>query len=152
MAKYDLITELNLVRGANQTLSGTTPNASAAIDTQGYQGLVVYLQTHAVTDAGTASGFTMRLQHSDTLVGASFVDCTADDLLPNSGGTTTVTVTSDTDDNINAGGIGYVGNRRYVRAVITGTTLTDAVVNVLFVRGRPHLAPVATIGATTATT
>ncbi len=152
MAKYDLITDLNHVQGALQTLSGTTPNASAAIDMQGYQGLVVYARTHTVTDAGTAAGFTMKLQHSDTLVGASFVDCTADDLLANSAGGTTLTVTADTDDNVLMGGVGYCGNRRYVRAVFTGTTATDAVVNIMAIRGRPHFAPVATTGTTTATT
>lgn len=152
MSSYDIISDMNLTRGANQTLSGTTQNNSALIDMKGWSALTVYLYTHTVTDAGTAAGFTMKLQHSDSTAAASFVDVTAADLVPNSAGGTTVSVLNDTDDNILAGGVGYVGNRRYVRAAITGTTATDAVVNVEFVRARPATRPVATTGSTTAAT
>lgn len=148
MGMQDILSDLNLTLGANQTLSGVTPNNSALIDMLGYQALTAYLMTGTVTDAGDALGFTMKLQHSDSTVAATFVDVPADNV---SG---TVTVTSDTADNIAAGGVRYVGNRRYVRAVITGTTGTNAVVSVLFLRGKPSSAsgPVATIGATTAAT
>jgi hypothetical protein len=143
----DLLKNTTLVRGANQTLSGVTPNNSALIDTKGYSGLTVYLATGAVTDAGTADGFTMKLQHSDSTLGTSFVDVPADEL-----NGSTVSVLLDTDDNIIAGGIGYVGNKRYVRAVVTGTTDTDAVVNVIGHLGKPHQAPAAEVGATVAAT
>lgn len=148
----DLISNMQVIRGAVQTLSGVTPNNSALIDRKGYDGLTVYLETGTVTDAGTASGFTMKLQHSDTTAAADFVDVPTDGLLENSDGNTTITVTSDTADNIMAGGVGYVGAKRYVRAVVTGTTGTDAAVQILAVLGKPHQAPVATVGATTAAT
>jgi hypothetical protein len=148
MASIDIINDLNLTRGANQTLSGVTPNNSALIDMQGWEALTVYLETGAVTDAGTADGFTMKLQHSDTTAAADFVDCAAAEVIG-----ANVTVTSDTDDTIVKGGIGYRGDKRYVRAVITGTTDTDAAVHVLFLRGRSSTSrPVPTIGATTAAT
>ena len=143
---FDILSELNLTRGANQTLSGTTPNNSALIDMQGWNALIVYLRTAAVTDAGAAAGFTMKLQHSDSTVAGTFVDVPAGQV---SGA---VSVTSDDDDNKAIGGIRYVGNRRYVRAVITGTADTNAVVYVDFLRGRPATSPVASIGATTAAT
>lgn len=143
----DLISNNQFVRGANQTLSGTTPNASALIDTRGFSGATLYLMTGAVTDAGTTAGFTMKLQHSDTTAAADFVDVPAAQKLGDD-----LTVTSDDDDNILVGGIGYVGIKRYVRAVITGTTGTNAVVNVLAHLGKPHRAPVAAVGATTAAT
>lgn len=145
---FDIVSDLNLTRGANQTLSGVTPNASALIDMQGYNALTVYLMTSTVTDAGDADGFTMKLQHSDTTAAADFVDCTAAEV-----NGANVTVTSNDDDSIAKGGIGYRGNKRYVRAVITGTTGTNAIVYVLFLRGHPGVsAPVAAIGATTAAT
>lgn len=151
---FDIISELNLTQGANQTLSGTTANGSAAIDMQGYEALTVYLQTGTVTDAGAAAGFTAVIQHSDTLVGTDFVTCTADQLIANSAGATTIAVTSDDDDDITKGGVGYRGGKRYVRVLVTGTTGTNAVVRALFLRGKPSStsAPVATVGATSATT
>lgn len=145
---FDIISDLNLTKGANQTLSGVTPNNSALIDMQGWSALSVYLSTGAVTDAGDANGFTMKLQHSDTTVAGTFVDCTADEIIG-----ANVQVTSDDDDSILKGGIGYRGGKRYVRAVITGTTGTNAVVYVQFLRGRSTTTrPVPAIGATTAAT
>jgi hypothetical protein len=145
----DILSNLQYVRGANQTLSGTTANASEAIDRRGFDALSVILMTGAVTDAGAAAGFTMKLQHSDTLVGTEFVDVTADEMV---NGIQTLTVTSDDDDSIAVGAVGYLGGKRYVRAVITGTADTDAVVYVIGALGKPHRAPVAAIGATVATT
>lgn len=146
----DIYSGLNVTRNVNQTLSGTTANATALIDRQGYEALSVLLSTATVTDAGTASGFTMKLQHSDTTVATDFVDCASTEVF----GNTTLTVTADTDDDKDIGLIGYRGGKRYVRAVITGTTNTDAVCVVRFLRGRPANAsqPVTTIGSTTAST
>ena len=143
----DLISNNNMTRGALQTLSGTTPNASALIDMQGFAGLTAYLLTGTVTDAGDTAGFTMKLQHSDSVVGTSFVDVPADELIGS-----TVSVTADTQDDAVVGGIGYAGKNRYVRAVLTGTTGTNAIVSVLFHRGKPRTAPVASVGTTTAST
>jgi hypothetical protein len=146
---FDILSDLNLTRGANQTLSGVTPNASAAVDMKGWEALTAYLETGVVTVAGVA-GFTMKLQHSDSLVGSSFVDVPA--ALVKVGGS--VTVAADTDDTLVSGGIAYLGNLRYVRAVFTGTTNTNAVVHVMFLRGRSSSIsrPVPTVGATVATT
>lgn len=144
---YDIISDCNLTRGADQTLSGTTPNNSALIDMQGFHALTVYLETGAVTDAGAAAGFSMKLQHSDTTAASAFEDAPASDVIG-----ANVAVTSDDDDTVLAGGIGYVGTKRYVRAVITGTSGTNAVVHALFLRGRAASRAVATIGATTAAT
>jgi len=148
MAYFDILAGLNLTRGANQTLSGTTPNNSALIDMQGWEGLAVWLNTNTVTVAGTA-GFTMKLQHADVTTAGSFVDVPADEV----SGTTSLTADTD-DDKLAPAGIRYNGSKRYVRAVITGTTNTNAVVNVWFLRGRPTQVskPVSTVGATTAAT
>jgi hypothetical protein len=148
----DMISNQTILRGAPQTLSGVTANNSALIDRRGYSSVTVYLATDAVTDAGTSAGFTMKLQHSDTTVGTDFVDVPAAGLVAGLSGSTTVTVTLDTADNVIAGGVGYVAGKRYVRGVVTGTTGTDAIVNVLAVLGKPSQAPATIVGATTAAT
>ena len=142
----DGLSNTQVIRGADQTLSGVTANASAAFDVRGFDTAVFDLETGVVTDAGTASGFTMVLQHSDTLVGTDFV------AVPDGQFSGTATVTDDASDKVIAGSIGYLGGKRYVRGVITGTTGTDAVVNVRGNLGKPHRAPVTRIGATIATT
>ena len=148
----DMISNQTILRGAPQTLSGVTANNSALIDRRGYSSVTVYLATDAVTDAGTSAGFTMKLQHSDTTVDTDFVDVPAAGLVAGLSGSTTVTVTLDTADNVIAGGVGYVAGKRYVRGVVTGTTGTDAIVNVLAVLGKPSQAPATIVGATTAAT
>jgi hypothetical protein len=155
MAKFDLISDLTEVLGAVQTLSGTTPNNSALFDTRGYGSVRISLETGTVTDAGTTAGFTLKLQESDTVVGTDFTDVAAADILPAKGSSaTTITVTTDGANGIIAGTLGYVGSKRYVRAVLTGTTGTNATVQVRGLLGHPSSAsgPVTSIGATTAST
>lgn len=148
----DMISNQQLIQGAVQTLSGTTANNSALIDRRGFDALSVFLQTGTVTDAGTASGYTMKLQHSDSTAAATFADVDTAELKAGSGGTTTITGTTDAQNGVTLGGIGYLGNKRYVRAVITGTTGTNATVNILAVLEKPHRSPTTTVGATTAAT
>jgi hypothetical protein len=143
----DLLSNNQLVFQPIQTLSGTTPNNSALFDTRGFDGLTVYLTTNTVTDAGDATGFTMKLQHSDTTAAASFVDVPADEFIG-----TNPQATLDTADNVLVGAVGYLGIKRYVRAVVTGSALTDAVVQVLGHLGKPSIAPVAAVGASVAAT
>jgi hypothetical protein len=148
----DSLSNTRLTRAANQTLSGTTANASDLFDRRGFGSLTVYLETGTVTDAGTASGFTMKLQHSDTTATGDFVDVGDSEVVPNSGGLRTITVTSDADDNLFINGLGYVGEKRYVRGLTTGTTGTSAVINLVGIFGHPSQAPTTTIVAPTAST
>lgn len=141
----DGLSNIQEVKAANQTLSGATPNNSQAFDVQGFSRARFSLQTGTVTAAGTA-GFTFKLQHSDTLVGASFTDVPAGEFLG-----TAATVTSNDDDDIIAGSLAYVGNKRYVRAVVTGSTNANAVVHVRAVLTTPARAVVAPVGAALAT-
>lgn len=143
----DGLSNTQIVRAANQTLSGTTANNSQAFDMRGFGSAAFDLHTATVTDAGAADGFTMKLQHSDTLAAADFVDVPAAEFI----GTAPV-VDDDGDDNIVAGGLGYVGAKRYVRAVLTGTSGTNAVAFIVATLGKPHRAPVARVGSASATT
>lgn len=149
----DMKNVLNFVRMGGATLSGATPANTSLVDMQGYEGLTVALLNATVTVSGTG-GFTLKLQHSDSTVAGSFVDCTANDVIPTAAGAITISSTADTDDDIFVNSIGYRGNRRYVRAVVTGTTNTNAVVVVIGVRA-PNgnaSAPVAAVTAPTAAT
>lgn len=143
----DIVSNMQMVLGAPQTLSGVTPNPSALFDTRGFDALTIYTVTGTITDAGDANGFTMRLQHSDSTTASSFVDVPAAEFIG-----PVESVLLDTDDNVIKGGIGYLGSRRYVRAIYVGTTGTNAVVQALGVLGKPHRAPVAEVGATVAAT
>lgn len=144
----------SLIRMGGATLSGTTPYNSNLADMRGYEALTVALQTLTVTDAGTASGFTLKLQHSDSTATGTFVDCTTNEVIPTSAGAITIAVTADTDDDLIKDTIGYRGNKRYVRAVVTGTTLTDAGVLILGVLSANSnaSAPVPAVVASTAAT
>ena len=144
---FDMKSDLQLVRMGGATLSGTTPANTSLVDMQGFSALTVALTTGTVTDAGAAAGFTLKLQHSDTTVGTDFVDCAASDVIG-----ANLTVTSDADDDKAIGTIGYRGNKRYVRAVITGTALTDAVVVVFGIKERAATRAVTAIAAPVAAT
>jgi hypothetical protein len=144
---FDMKSDLQLVRMGGATLSGTTPANTSLIDMQGFSALTVALTTGTVTDAGTAAGFTLKLQHSDTTVGTDFVDCATSDVIG-----ANLAVTEDADDDKAIGTIGYRGNKRYVRAVITGTTGTDAVVVVFGIKERAATRAVTAIAAAVAAT
>ena len=144
---FDMKSDLQLVRMGGATLSGTTPANTSLIDMQGFNALTVALTTGTVTDAGTASGFTLKLQHSDTTAAGDFVDCTSDEVIGEN-----LTVTSDDDDDSVIGTIGYRGNKRYVRAVVTGTTGTNAVVVVMGIKERAALRAVEPVADATSAT
>ncbi len=149
MAVFDMKSDVSIIRNAAQTLAGTTANNTSLCDMLGYESLTVLLSTLTVTDAGAAAGFSMKLQHSDTTAASSMVDCTSDEVIG-----AALSVTSDASDNVDVGTQGYRGLKRYVRAVLTGTAATDAIVEVRFIRGHTSSVsrPVTAIGAVTAAT
>lgn len=149
----DMKNMINLVRMGGATLSGVTPANTSLVDMQGYEGLTVVLQNGTVTTSGS-TGFTLKLQHSDTTVAANFVDVPAAQIIPTAAGATTITSSLDADDDILINSIGYRGPRRYVRAVVTGSTGTAAVVVVLGIRApnSSASAPVAAVTLPTAAT
>ena len=140
---------LQIVHLGTLTLSGTTPAASAWVDTRGYDECTILLSTNTVTDAGTASGFTATGQHSDLTTAASAAAIVAADTMD---GTITVTVTADADDNKDIGAVGYIGSKRYVRFNVVGTTGTDAAVVVRAILGKSAREPATLIGASVAAT
>ena len=138
MHKIDMRSETTVAFGISATLSGTTPSAGNIVDVSDYQAATFMFQTGAVTDAGDATGFTVQIQESDTTAGASFTAVADADLV---GLETALTVTLDAADSIAIGCIGYIGSRRYVRAVVTGSTGTNAIVDGVWALQKPRYSP-----------
>jgi hypothetical protein len=149
MPNRDGKSALQVVHLGNLTLSGTTPANSDLVDMRDFDKATFLVVANTVTDAGTAAGFATEVQEGDTTAGAGFTavaDAELSDL------ESTLTVTSDSADNTIAGGIGYVGNSRYARLVLTGTTGTDADVSVLCILSKAHAQPPTFVGAAVSAT
>lgn len=150
MAMFDTVNSSSWVLLGKLTLSGTSTVTTSLVDLQGYNACDLAFINATVTDAGTASGFTVKLQEADVTTGTSFTDVAAADAV---NGTVTTTTTADTDDDKLTAVLGYVGNKRYVRASATGTTLSDAVVYVMARRSRSSVSrPNTIVGTATAAT
>ena len=146
----DNISDIQVVHLGSLTLAGATPNASPWVDLLGYDSATIEIMTETVTDAGTAAGFTGTVQEADDTLAAS-----ATDILPVSSvdqTTVATTVTADTADNIIAGAIGYIGNKRYIRVNFVGSTGTNANVIVIARVANAARLPVVHIGASVAAT
>lgn len=130
MPHNDLRTDLIAAKGISATLSGATPAKGNIVDLQGIKSATFVEQTGTVTDAGTASGFSTEIQESDTTADGDFTAVADADLI---GLESALTVTSDSADDDIIGTIGYRGSKRYVRAVVTGTTGSNAVVNGIWI-------------------
>ncbi len=149
MAQRDGISELQLVHLGNLTLSGTSSVASAWVDSREFDKVTLVPLVNTVTDAGTADGFSFEVQESNTTAAS---DATAVADLELKGSESDLTVTSDSADNSVAGGIGYLGSKRYVRLVATGTTGTDADVTILAINGDANYEPRTFVGTSVAAT
>ena len=145
----DMISNLQTTDLSTDTLAGVTPNASTWLDTLGFSGAAIELMTGAVTDAGTAAGFTATLQHSDTTEAA---DAVTGPTAETTNAVNSLTVTADGDDNIVVGVLGYNGAKRYIRLNYVGTTGTDAIVRTVGRMGKPHTAPTTYVGTSVAAT
>lgn len=150
MAKFDTVNDSSWVLLGKITLNGTAAVASAAVDLQGFNAADIAFLNAAITDAGAAAGFTVKLQESDALVGTGFTDVATAYAV---NGAVTTTTTVDTDDDKLTAVLGYVGGKRYLRAVATGTTASAGDVYVLARRSRSSVSrPNTIVGASTATT
>lgn len=138
MHKMDMRSETTTAFGISATLSGATPSAGNIVDVTDYAAATFLYQTGAVTDAGAAAGFSVEIQESDTTAAADFSAVADADLV---GTEASLAVTDDGTDSVAIGSIGYIGTKKYVRAVVTGTTGTNAVVNGVWALQAPRYAP-----------
>jgi hypothetical protein len=138
MHMTDMRSNTTIGFGLNATLSGTTPAVGNIVDLADYSQATFALITGTVTDAGDAAGFSTVIQESNTTANADFTAVADADLI---GLESDIQVTLDTADGVAVGCVGYKGSKRYVRAVITGTTGTNAVVAGVWVLQGPRYAP-----------
>lgn len=107
------------------TLKGGT------VDTQGFGPALLAITTGAIAGSGD---YSIALQHSNTTTDGDFANVTVADLL----GTLPTTLAENTTYRQ-----GYIGKRRYVRAVITKASGTSIAAGAVFVLSDPAIAPVA---------
>lgn len=145
----DMRSQTTVAFGISATLSGATPAKGNIVDRTDYQSATFAFQTGVVTDAGDATGFTVQIQESDTTADADFTAVADADLI---GLETDLTVVLDTADSVAIGCLGYKGNKKYVRAVVTGSTGSNAVVNGTWILQGPRYAPKGNAAANIAAT
>lgn len=138
MANRDGKTSLTIATGINATLSGATPAKGNIADLQGFESATFALLRGTVTDAGDANGIVIEIQESDTTADTAFTAVSDTNLI---GLETALSILVDTSDNEPVGTIGYVGNKRYVRAVATGSTGTNAAIYGVWLLNNPSIAP-----------
>lgn len=138
MHKTDMRSETTIAHGILATLSGTTPATGNIVDLADYSAATFALITGTVTDAGTVDGITFVVQESATTASADFTSVADADLVGLESG---LAITLDTADGVAVGSIGYIGNKRYVRVVATGTTNTAATIAAVWLLQKPRYAP-----------
>ena len=119
----------------------TTTKTSSAIDLQGHNSLSVLFSIGQSGDTLSGSVFwTLKLQHSDD--DSSYADLAASDV---STGSTTIVVNSMSLDET-VYGIGYIGNKRYLKGVATptGTHTVGTPIGIIALTGASAYRPVVT--------
>lgn len=121
----------------NKTVASLEPAVQAAtlkgetVDTRGFGSALMVISTGAIVSAGL---YDVKMQESDTTTDGDFTDVAAADRL----GTLPAGLAASTVYRQ-----GYIGKKRYVRAVITKQSGTSIAAGAVFVLGHPALAPVA---------
>jgi hypothetical protein len=138
-----------VVHLGNLALSGTTPAVSSYADVKGFNKVTLVVVSNTITDAGTASGYTVTFQDSADTTAAAAASVVAADAVND---TLTLTEVTDGDDNTVLGSFGYLGTDRYVGVSAVGTTGTDADLSVYAILEDPHTAPPTLIGTAVART
>lgn len=128
MAKRDLYSNIGVVAAVAPAVL-TATNTSAAIDVRGFQSATVVINAGAIVGAGN---FTPKLQESDAS-GSGYTDVIASDLI----GAFPTALAADT-----AYRVGYKGNKRYLKTVLTLNSGTSIAASAVVVLGHPELAPV----------
>lgn len=104
-------------------------NTSAAIDSADFGSIALIVSCGAIVGAGA---FSIKLQESDNTAGGTFTDVAETDLQ----GDLPVALAENAVFKI-----GYLGNRRYVRTVLTRASGTSIAVSVVAIKGRPRHTP-----------
>lgn len=105
-------------------------DTSSAIDLKGFDGAAVVINTGAIASSGN---FTPKLQESDTTATEDFDDVAAGDLI---GTFPSVLEASSVYK------VGYIGNKRYVRTVLTKNSGTSIAAGAVIIKGYAQERPV----------
>lgn len=129
----DLYNNISVVQ-ALAPIAVAANNTGSAIDLAGYKSAVIAWHVGTVTD-GT---YAIEIQESDTTSSGDFAAVADADLI----GTEKTGVTTTNDEAVYI--VGYKGNKRYIRYVITETSAgsTGGVMCVSVIKGLPRHAPV----------
>jgi len=114
---------------APQVLAAT--DTSAAIDLKGFRSAAIVINTGAIVSSGN---FTAKLQESDTTTSEDFDDIESRHLV------------GELPAVLEASSVymqGYIGNKRYLRTVITKNSGTSIAAGAVIVKGSPLDQPVA---------
>ncbi|GGO55228.1 hypothetical protein SAMN05444398_103281 [Roseovarius pacificus] len=126
----DIAANIGVVQAVAPAVLSAT-NTSAAIDLLGFGAAALVINTGAIVSSGD---FTAKLQESDTTETGDFTDVAAEHLV------------GDQPASLAADSVvkqGYIGNKRYIRTVITKNGGTSIAAGAVIVKGRPSEAPVA---------
>lgn len=126
----DIAPNIGVVQAVAPAVLSAT-NTSAAIDLLGFDSAAVVINTGAIVSSGD---FTAKLQESDTTTSGDFADVAAEHLVGD------LPATLEADSVVKQG---YIGNKRYIRTVITKNSGTSIAAGAVIVKGHPTEAPVA---------
>lgn len=126
----DIAPNIGVVQAVAPAVLSAT-NTSAAIDLLGFDSAAVVINTGAIVSSGD---FTAKLQESDTTTSGDFTDVAAEHLVGD------LPATLEADSVVKQG---YIGNKRYIRTVLTKNSGTSIAAGAVIVKGHPTEAPVA---------
>ncbi|MDX1974463.1 MAG: hypothetical protein SFT92_02180 [Rickettsiales bacterium] len=135
----DLYHNIAVSQPLNPVVSSTT-KTSSAIDLQGFESAVVLFSVGLSGDTLSGSVYwTLKLQHSDD--NSTYTDIAASD---NSAGVATVVIDAAAEDEV-AVVFGYVGSKRYLKALATptGTHTNGTPIGMIALRGNATYLPAA---------
>lgn len=125
----DIANNIGAVQAVAPAVLSAT-DTSAAIDLLGFGSAAVVVNTGAIVSAGD---FTAKIQECDTS-GGTYTDVAATDLV----GTFPATLLADSVVKV-----GYVGNKRYLKTVITKNSGTSIAAGAVVIKGNAQSRPVA---------
>lgn len=126
----DTYHDTNVVASLVPAVQAATLKGSA-VDTRGFGSALMAVTTGAVAGSGD---YSLTMQHSDTTTDGDFSNVAAADLLG---------VVPATLEDSKTYRQGYIGKKRYVRAVITKNSGTSIAAGAVFILSGPAIAPVA---------
>lgn len=133
------IDTVQLLEAKSQSAGAVKSNI---LDVKGFRGVVFNFNYGVFTPNTAVAGVTAKLQESDTLTDGDFTDVAAGDMIGTLAG-----VKVDASDDQRSEHVGYIGVKKYVRAVITvpanSTSLVCAVDAIVGLGDMPASGPTA---------